>query len=787
MNLPSNQTSPPSSSKELPPRLAEILDLIGPAVLLPVTPARKSPSFKAWQQTTLADMARPEYLRRFGPLHNIGVLLGEPSNGLCSIDLDADEWVAPFLAANPQLATSLRTRRSRGCNFWFRILGEYPPLTKLHHTTRTGTEGQPLDVGEFRSTGGQTLIAGEVDGVSYRMEVAAPPVEIPFAAIIWPDFISDPPKLNGSVKSLAVVTHDASALDLARLENVQRLSGGSIRARCPACSAGGGDRTGDHLLIEVSGRFGCAKYPGDHQHRKDIWKLAGNPAAPFAQGTGSTSADIRGFIVQTLLGKDAPFQQRAAVASAVVAQLSQAGQLFHHAELRSFETAMFFDGKRKRLERIRSDAFLSWLSDWLAVNRADNLFRHIQAAVETAALSSKTARAILPASYWHTTTEAVYLSNGDGQLVRLTARGLELCDNGTDGVLFAAGKTLAPWNVEALPADPFETCALFRNARTAANHGKDLLRAWFYSLPTCPRCKPPLCLSGEIGSGKTRLAAGMAELYGIPFNGQKVEESSEADFWPTLDAGGLVCFDNADSRTRWLADALACAATGGSQRRRRLYTNSDLVTLRANAWLILTTANPTFASDAGLADRLLLVRTHRADGDSSDSALSDEIAANRDAGLVHIAESIAAALKDRQPTPGGLNQRHPDFAAFAVRIGRALCREKETVAALQSAEADKAAFCLENDTVAAALQAYLNTVGTFTGKAAELLPHLVKIDSDLDGKFSAKRLGKRLTALWPHLQKVLATAHRETDRKGYTVFTLKPHAAEYAEFQTAFS
>jgi len=276
-------------------------------------------------------------------------------------------------------------------------------------------------------------------------------------------------------------------------------------------------------------------------------------------------------------------------------------------------------------------------------------------------------------------------------------------------------------------------------------------------------------------------------LFGVPFNGQKVEESSEADFWPTLDAGGLVCFDNADSRTRWLADALACAATGGSQRRRRLYTNSDLVTLRANAWLILTTANPTFASDAGLADRLLLVRTHRADGDSSDSALSDEIAANRDAGLVHIAESIAAALKDRQPTPGGLNQRHPDFAAFAVRIGRALCREKETVAALQSAEADKAAFCLENDTIAAALLAYLRTAGSFTGTAAELVPRLVEIDGDLKDKLSAKRLSKRLAALWPHLAKALATAKRETDRKGFIVLTLKALPAEIADFQTAFS
>ena len=273
----------------------------------------------------------------------------------------------------------------------------------------------------------------------------------------------------------------------------------------------------------------------------------------------------------------------------------------------------------------------------------------------------------------------------------------------------------------------------------------------------------------------------------MPFSAQKVEETSEADFWPALDNGGLVCFDNADSRTRWLADALACAATGGSQRRRRLYTNSQLVTLRANGWLVVTSANPSFAADAGLADRLLLVRTHRADGDSSDAALSDEITANRDAGLVHVAETLAAALKDSRATPTGLNQRHPDFAAFAVRIGRALNREAETIAALQSAEADKATFCLENDTIAAALLAYLSTAGTFTGTAAELVPHLIATDGDLTDRLSAKRLGKRLAALWPHLAKALAAARRETDRNHFTRFTFKANRAEFAEFQTVFS
>ena len=448
---------------------------------------------------------------------------------------------------------------------------------------------------------------------------------------------------------------------------------------------------------------------------------------------------------------------------------------------------MFFDSRRKRLERIRSDSFLSWLSEWLAVNRADNLFRHVQAAVETAALSSTAASAILPAAYWHATPDAVYLSNGDGQLVRVTARGLELCDNGTDGVLFAAGQTLKPWNGAAMPADPFETCRLFSNARTAATHGKDLLRAWLYSLPTSPRSKPPLCLTGDIGSGKTRLAKGFAELYGVPFVAHKPEESAEKEFWPACDQGGIFTLDNCDTRNRWLADAVAAAATDGCSQRRRLYTNSDTVTLRARAWLCLTSANPMFANDAGLADRLVVVRTHRAtDGESSDTALSDEIAANRDAGLVHIADTLAAALADRKPTPTGLNARHPDFAAFAVRIGRALNREAETVTALQTGEADKSAFCLENDSIAAALLAYLATVGTFTGTAKELVPHLVATDGDLAERLSAKRLGKRLAALWPHLQKALAVARRETDRTAVLQFTFRANAG-FAGFQTAIS
>lgn len=517
-------------------------------------------------------------------------------------------------------------------------------------------------------------------------------------------------------------------------------------------------------------------------------KIIALPSATFepeANDFAAVTALIRGQILESLQDDETPATiKNSAVAGHVVVALARIGRFYFHADLKDFDSAMFFDGNRKRLERIRGDSFAAWLADWLTVNRASGLFKFILSAVETAGLSGPHTTGILPESYWAARPGAFYLSNGDGAAVKITAGAVCTVDNG-DGVLFAAGKTLAPWRLTE-PSDVFESCALFRNAHCGASHGKLLLQLWLYSFATMPRSKPPLGVIGEIGAGKTRTAKAVAELYGIPFRAAKVEEGLESNFWPNVNEGGLLILDNADSKCRWLADAIAAAATDGSSQRRKLYTNSETVLLRANAWLAVTSANPTFGNDAGLADRLLICRMERRADETGDGVLTDEILVSRDAGLSHIAHTLRKALADTGPTPAKLNERHPDFAVFAVKIGRALGREKEAIQALRTAEADKSAFCLENDTIGAALLAHLNGARSFTGTAAELGPHIIAADKDLDGKLSAKRLGKRLSALWPHLQKALAVCRKETNRNGVTVFTFNAGGAGFAGFQTDF-
>jgi hypothetical protein len=63
-----------------------------------------------------------------------------------------------------------------------------------------------------------------------------------------------------------------------KLENVTHREG-KITARCPACAAADGDKSGRHLVIwPDTGKFACAAQPDDKGHRSLIWKLAGEHA-----------------------------------------------------------------------------------------------------------------------------------------------------------------------------------------------------------------------------------------------------------------------------------------------------------------------------------------------------------------------------------------------------------------------------------------------------------------------------------------------------------------------------
>lgn len=111
------------------------------------------------------------------PQTNLAVYLGQASGGLCAIDFDADEDLSAFLAVNPTLAATTRSRGSRGGMVWLRITGEYPESCNPDHKHF-----------EWRANNRLSTIYGRHPaGMDYTLTVEAPPMTVKFADIVWPD------------------------------------------------------------------------------------------------------------------------------------------------------------------------------------------------------------------------------------------------------------------------------------------------------------------------------------------------------------------------------------------------------------------------------------------------------------------------------------------------------------------------------------------------------------------------------------------------------------------------
>jgi len=205
-------------------RSEQILALLGTdaalgrlPVLLPIEAKQKGPKVPGWPKLTWAETQTPEWLAALDRHRNTGVALGAQSGGLCTLDVDNEECGPEFLALNPKLAGSLRTRGKKGFQLWMWLfpdakqaaegLPDYPPARmNITHATRVveqftdggGITTTPYVCAEWRAGGAQSVVAGvhpddEVlpDGTTrprwYQVVVEAPPVAVGFSEIIWPD------------------------------------------------------------------------------------------------------------------------------------------------------------------------------------------------------------------------------------------------------------------------------------------------------------------------------------------------------------------------------------------------------------------------------------------------------------------------------------------------------------------------------------------------------------------------------------------------------------------------
>ena len=478
-----------------------------------------------------------------------------------------------------------------------------------------------------------------------------------------------------------------------------------------------------------------------------------------------------------------------AVSKAGIAWLLEHGSFFLDEEVRDTSGTFYYFRPEKRLfymgDKVDSPLyFAAWLSARSGYPRGGSIFRQFFVDCQTVATATDKTTLFKPCRFWERRNGRLYISCGEGSMYRIAPRdGIDLVDNGCDGVVFRQGFTLDRWELlEDKALCPLE-CALFKNmaiedAKRFDGYGMGqwLLLFWLMTLPLNLKNKPPLLLCGTVGSGKTRTAAGVFELFGFPkVRITPVREDGEQSFWTSVDQGGLVILDNADTKCNWLADAVASAATGGTNEVRKLYSNNDVIVLEARAAVILTSSNPYFAADAGVADRLEVVRLERNERDTADTLLTDDIKAKRNACMTWMCKVLLDALGSDAPPPRTLNRRHPDWGTWVWRFGKAIGKPNVAELVLDAAEMDKSAIFIENDAgFSGELVRIVRERGGFEGTCGQLL-ELFRASAEASGekfRLSAKGFGRKLGSGWPYYARVLKAKKRKTH--GIAIYTFSP-------------
>jgi len=125
-------------------------------------------------------------------------------------------------------------------------------------------------------------------------------------------------------------------------------------------------------------------------------------------------------------------------------------------------------------------------------------------------------------------------------------------------------------------------------------------------------------------------------------------------------------------------------------------------------------------------------------------------------------------LADKTKVVDPVNLRHPDFGRLAIKIGRAIGCEKEAIEALEAAENDKSAFCLENNLWGSAIYEYVQERGELIGDAKTILDRLRESDRHLPEHKTPRGLGRDIAGTIIHLRKVMDV--RLTEGRGRKIF-----------------
>jgi energy-coupling factor transporter ATP-binding protein EcfA2 len=311
-------------------------------------------------------------------------------------------------------------------------------------------------------------------------------------------------------------------------------------------------------------------------------------------------------------------------------------------------------------------------------------------------------------SYYMPERETLLLHTGTSTVIRITPDAIDTVVNGYNEIIF-------PWEEEAAfepiidtPLTDWST-ALFGNAldnlateNMTPEYALALVRSWFMMLMFRSACvsRPILAVFGQPGSGKSTLFRRMLVLLYGKYKG--VSGVTTADHFDTqMSTDALLVLDNVDTWERWLPDRIARSAAISEIKKRKLYTDADVITMRSQAMLCITAHNPKFGRE-DVTDRLILLTLERLQDTErlKESAIIDDVLVNRDHIWGAIIRDIQRVLCEPEPPDASLPSfRVADYAAVGQRVANALGYPDDFYKGVTSLVSGQKSFVLDEDSM----------------------------------------------------------------------------------------
>lgn len=355
----------------------------------------------------------------------------------------------------------------------------------------------------------------------------------------------------------------------------------------------------------------------------------------------------------------------------IISHLSENGKFY-----KSNGNYYVFDNKTKILVSLdKGNINLKRLLAEFRINAARDLYKSVYEALIVHCDKEGEETEVYKYSHINLKTHTLYLKNGSN-ILRITENTVELCDNGTDKVLFTDTVTVEPFTyIENIDKDYLGEYILNlpRYGNSAYLSGNDLrlltaiyIHALF--MPELLLTKPIISTVGTKGSGKTTLLRMILKCaYGN--NVDVISMSNKMEDLDTVVANKhFVVIDNLDTYKDSINDKIACYATGVTNEKRKLYSNGEVYREKVDAFLGISTRNPVFRRD-DVAQRVLIIYLNPIGKYSTEGSIITPVLEHRSeiiSQIIQHLQGILALIKSNKYANYQSAFRMADFAHFTA-------------------------------------------------------------------------------------------------------------------------